>query len=88
MAEDKNKKMAKNPKVVQEDSQATGKKFSASTISDFTSDVKKEFGKITWPPKNITMRTTGVVLVLVFLISFYLGLVDLVLGKAINFILK
>ncbi len=89
MASDKNKKkMVKNPKAVQADSASTGKKFSASKISEFSADVKKEFGKIAWPPKNTTIRTTGVVIVLVFLISFYLGAVDLLLGKLINFILK
>lgn len=80
--------MAKNPKAVQTDPTPDGKKFSASKISDFAADVKKEFGKIAWPPKNTTIRTTGVVIVLVFLISFYLGAVDMVLGKLINFILK
>lgn len=80
--------MAKNPKAVQPDSTSDGKKFSASKISDFTADVKKEFSKIAWPPKNTTIRTTGVVIVLVFLISFYLGAVDMVLGKLINLILK
>ncbi len=89
MTSSKNKKkMAKNPKAVQTDSKQTEKKFSASKISDFSADVKKEFGKIAWPPKNTTIRTTGVVIVLVFLISFYLGAVDMLLGKLINFILQ
>ncbi len=89
MASDKNKKkMAKNPKALQADSDQADKKFSVSKISDFTADVKKEFGKIAWPPKNTTIRTTGVVIVLVFMVSFYLGAVDMVLGKLINLILN
>lgn len=84
----KTNKMAKNPKALQADSDPVRKKFSVSTISDFSADVKKEFGKISWPPKNTTIRSTGVVIVIVFLISFYLGAVDMVLGKLINFILK
>ena len=89
MASKKNKnKMAKPQKAVQVETPPSGKKFSVSTISDFSADVKKEFGKIAWPPKNTTIRTTGVVIVLVFLISFYLGAVDMVLGKLINLILN
>jgi preprotein translocase subunit SecE len=89
MASAKNKKkMVKNPKALPADSAHSEKKFSFAKISDFAADVKKEFGKITWPPKNTTIRTTGVVIVLVFLMAFYLGTVDLVLGKLINFILK
>ncbi|MBU0680049.1 MAG: preprotein translocase subunit SecE [Proteobacteria bacterium] len=80
--------MAKNPKALQTGSEQEEKKFSLSKISEFTADVKKEFGKIAWPPKNNTIRMTGVVIVLVFLISFYLGAVDMLLGKLINFILK
>ncbi len=80
--------MAKNPKAVQAASGQAEKKFSVSKISDFSADVKKEFGKIAWPPKNTTIRTTGVVIVLVFLMAFYLGAVDMVLGKLVAFILK
>jgi len=34
------------------------------------------------------MATTGVVVVLVFLVSFYLGTVDLLLGKLIGMVIK
>lgn len=80
--------MAKKTKDVQADPSQGDKKFSVSKISDFSADVKKEFGKIAWPPKNTTIRTTGVVIVLVFLMAFYLGTVDLLLGKLVSFILN
>lgn len=80
--------MAKNPKAVQTGSEQGEEKFSVAKVSNFIADVKKEFAKIAWPPKNNTIRTTGVVIVLVFLISFYLGAVDMLLGKLIGFILN
>ncbi len=62
--------------------------LSIAKIRSFIDDVKKEFFKIQWPEKNNTIRTTGVVIVIVLLISFYLGAVDLVLGKLISYILS
>lgn len=57
-------------------------------IKEFGVEVKHEFGKIVWPPKKHTVRSTAVVVVLVVIISLYLGLLDLVLGKLIGFILR
>ena len=89
MASSKNKKnMPKKVKAGQVAAAPEKSRFSVAGIAEFIAEVKKEFLKITWPPKNTTMRTTAVVIVLVFLISFYLGAVDLILGKLINFILK
>ncbi len=56
-------------------------------IKQYFAEVRAEALKIVWPDKKITLGTTGVVVVLVILISFYLGIVDLVLGKMIEFIL-
>ncbi|MEW6500713.1 MAG: preprotein translocase subunit SecE, partial [Thermodesulfobacteriota bacterium] len=41
-----------------------------------------------WPAKKQTMLSTVVVVVLVMLMSLYLGAVDLVLGKIIGLILR
>jgi preprotein translocase subunit SecE len=65
-----------------------GSKFQISRISEFSQEVKNEFNKIAWPDKKHTMATTGVVVVLVFLVSFYLGTVDLLLGKLIGLVIK
>jgi preprotein translocase subunit SecE len=50
--------------------------------------VKSEFKKIVWPDRKVTIGSTGVVLVLVFLVSVYLGAVDLFIGKLVSYILK
>lgn len=53
----------------------------------FLESVKIELGKVTWPTRKETMATTGVVIVIIFLISFYLGLCDVVLAKLMRLIL-
>lgn len=63
-------------------------KFSVARVKEFSGEVKHEFNKIAWPDKKHTMGSTGVVIVLVMIISMYLGAVDLILGKFIGMILK
>jgi len=65
-----------------------GSVFSPGRIKEFVSEVKNEFGKIVWPAKKQTVGTTVVVVVLVMIISFYLGAVDLLLGKIIGYVLR
>ena len=43
--------------------------------------LKLELGKVTWPTRKETIATTWVVVIIVFLISLYLGACDLVLAK-------
>lgn len=56
-------------------------------ITSFFESVKLELDKVTWPTRKETMATTGVVIVIVVLISFYLGACDLVLAKLMRLIL-
>ena len=53
----------------------------------FFESVKLELGKVTWPTRKETIATTGVVIVIVLLISFYLGACDLILAKLLRLIL-
>ena len=88
MAKKKSKKKAKEPTLPAKAAPEQKEPFSLAKVRAFIDDVKREFGKINWPEKQQTLRTTGVVIVLVLLISFYLGAVDLVLGKLIGYILS
>jgi preprotein translocase subunit SecE len=63
-------------------------KFSVETVKTFSTEVQNEFNKIAWPDKKHTMASTGVVVVLVMIISFYLATVDLVIGKLIGAVLR
>ncbi len=53
----------------------------------FFREVKVELKKVSWPSRKETLASTSVVLVLVFLVSVYLGLVDILLSRALKVIL-
>ena len=86
MAAKKGERSPKNKAVAVE--QSAAQKFSFARIKEFSGEVKSEFKKIVWPDKKVTMGSTGVVIVLVFLVSIYLGAVDLFIGKLVSYILK
>lgn len=54
---------------------------------NFFEEVKIELGKVTWPTRKETIGTTWVVIVIVLLISLYLGACDVVLNKLMRLIL-
>jgi len=83
----KEDQLAKSKKAVGKDTEQ-GSVFSPGRIKEFAAEVKNEFGKIVWPAKKQTVGTTAVVVVLVMIISFYLGAVDLLLGKIIGYVLR
>jgi len=56
-------------------------------ITLFFESVKLELNKVTWPTRKETIATTGVVVAIVVLISFFLGACDLVLAKLMRLIL-
>ena len=62
--------------------------LSPAGIRIFLQEVHAEFRKIVWPDKKVTMGLTGFVIVLVVIISLYLGSVDLLLGKLVSTVLK
>ena len=57
------------------------------SVKTFISEVRTEFGKVTWPGRKQTVASAFVVIVMSTLIAFYLGAVDLLLGKLVGFIL-
>ena len=62
--------------------------LSPAGIRIFLQEVHAEFRKVVWPEKKVTMGLTGFVIVLVVIISLYLGSVDLLLGKLVSTVLK
>jgi len=50
----------------------------------FLADAKVELKKVTWPTRKELLSITAVVVILVLLIAFYLGIVDLGLVKMIK----
>ena len=54
----------------------------------FLREVKVELKKVTWPSRKQTMGSTVVVLILVMIISFFLGMADIALSGLIRVVLQ
>ena len=54
----------------------------------FLREVKIELKKVTWPSKKETMASTVVVIILVMIVSAFLGLVDVGLSSMIRLVLR
>jgi preprotein translocase subunit SecE len=54
------------------------------TVVTFVAEAWQELKKVTWPGRKETLGTTMVVLFLVFVISSYLGLVDIGLSALLK----
>jgi preprotein translocase subunit SecE len=61
-------------------------KYFGSWIQFFR-EVKVELTKVTWPSKKQTVGSTAVVIVFVFVVAFFLGIVDIGLSRLIRLIL-
>ena len=56
--------------------------------TQFLREVKIELKKVTWPSRKETLASTAVVIILVVIISSFLGLVDMGLFTLIRFVLR
>jgi len=56
-------------------------------IMHFLSEAKSELKKVTWPTPKQTMASTSVVIIIVFIVAIYLGIIDFGLAKLVKFIL-
>jgi preprotein translocase subunit SecE len=56
-------------------------------IIQFIKEAKVELKKVTWPTPKQTLASTAVVIIIVFIVSIYLGIVDFVLAKLVKYIL-
>jgi preprotein translocase subunit SecE len=57
-------------------------------ISQFLREVKIELKKITWPTRKQTIGSTIVVIILVMIVSLFLGVVDMGLSSLVHIILQ
>ncbi|MGV8057413.1 MAG: preprotein translocase subunit SecE [Smithellaceae bacterium] len=62
-------------------------KLIVQKIRQFLSDAKSELKKVTWPAPKQAMASTLVVIVIVFVMAIYFGIIDFGLAKLIKFIL-
>jgi preprotein translocase subunit SecE len=57
-------------------------------VTNFLQDVHAETKKVTWPSRKDIMGSTMVVVVAVFVIAGYLGIIDFVLSLFIGSLVK
>jgi len=57
-------------------------------VAKFITEVKTELKKVSWPTKSELINSTIVVIVAVVIMAIFIGLCDVVLSNAINFILR
>jgi preprotein translocase subunit SecE len=56
-------------------------------VTQFLKEAKVELKKVTWPTPKQTMASTAVVIIIVFIVAIYLGIIDFALAKAVKYIL-
>ncbi|PIV00345.1 preprotein translocase subunit SecE [Candidatus Shapirobacteria bacterium CG03_land_8_20_14_0_80_39_12] len=54
----------------------------------FFGEVKAELLKVTWPSKNEVIRLTAIVIIISLIVGAFLGGLDFIFTKSIEFILK
>jgi preprotein translocase subunit SecE len=57
-------------------------------IKTFLKEVKIEIKKVIFPGREEVIGSTKVVLVLVFITAVFLGVIDMLLSKIIEFVIK
>jgi preprotein translocase subunit SecE len=57
-------------------------------IKQFLKEFRIEMKKVSWPSRKEIIASTWVVLIVVIVMSFYLGLADLVFSKLLRIILS
>ena len=58
------------------------------TFRNFIADVTSEFKRVSWPTRQATLRSTGVVLVVTIAVAIFLGVVDVGLSSAVKMIIR
>ena len=53
-------------------------------VRQFLNDAKTELKKVTWPTPKQTLASTGVVIVVVVIVSLFLGIVDFGLSRLVR----
>jgi len=55
---------------------------------NFATDVIDELKKVTWPTKAETIRLTTIVIIVSLIIGLYVGIIDVLLAKGLEFVTK
>ena len=59
-----------------------------TAITDYVKDVRVEMSKVTWPTRRELRESTLVVIVMVFVIAIFIGIVDRALSYAFEALIR
>ena len=59
-----------------------------ASISEYVKDVRVEMTKVTWPPRAELRESTIVVIIMVVIVSIFIGLVDRALSIAFESLIR
>jgi preprotein translocase subunit SecE len=59
----------------------------ANKFTGFFKDIKVEMYKVSWPNREELIGSTTIVLISLALLSFFIGVCDVVLSKVVNIIM-
>lgn len=62
-------------------------KLTTEKVIRFLKEAKVELKKVTWPTPKQTLASTSVVIIVVIIVSIFLGIVDFGLSKVIRLVL-
>ena len=56
-------------------------------VTSYLKNVKIEMGKVSWPSREVLFESTGITLVLAFMMAVFIFFTDQVVSRIINIIL-
>jgi preprotein translocase subunit SecE len=59
-----------------------------ASVGEYVKDVRVEMTKVTWPPRTELRESTVVVIVMVIIVSIFIGIVDRALSLAFESLLR
>ena len=60
----------------------------ANKLAKFLSEVKAEMKKVSWSTKKELFSSTWIVIISVFLLTLFIGIVDFVISRAIKLVIR
>ncbi|MFH1046267.1 MAG: preprotein translocase subunit SecE [Candidatus Omnitrophota bacterium] len=56
--------------------------------SQFLGEVKIEMGKVSWSTRKELLNATWLVIIATFILSIYIGIVDFIIARMINLVIR
>ncbi len=60
----------------------------ANKVTRFFSEVKAEMKKVSWSTRKELISSTWIVIISVFLLALFIGIVDFIISRAINLVVR